>query len=39
MIGERVAHDASGPDMAEDLAMPWADAVVAQAETLMEQVA
>lgn len=31
-IGERVAHDASGPDMAEDLALPWAEAVVAEAE-------
>jgi MioC protein len=39
MLGERVTHDASGSDMAEDLAMPWADAVVAQAEAQMEQVA
>lgn len=39
MLGERVTHDASGPDMAEDLAMPWADAVVARAKALMEQVA
>lgn len=31
-LGERVAHDASGPDMAEDLAFPWAEAVVAEAE-------
>lgn len=27
-VGERVAHDASGPDMAEDLALPWAEKVV-----------
>lgn len=27
-IGERVVHDASGPDMADDLAMDWADATV-----------
>lgn len=30
-IGERVAHDASGDDMAEDLAFPWAEEVIAQA--------
>ena len=30
-VGERVTHDASGSDMADDLAMPWADAVVAMA--------
>lgn len=36
-IGERVAHDASGDDMAEDLAFPWAEAVIAEAgETLGE---
>jgi len=34
-IGERVAHDASGPDLAEDLAFPWAEAVVAKAEDLL----
>ena len=28
-VGERVAHDASGSDMAEDLAFPWAEAVIA----------
>lgn len=33
MLGERVTHDASGPDMAEDLALPWAEAILAQAET------
>jgi MioC protein len=27
-IGERVTHDASGDDMAEDVALPWAEAVV-----------
>lgn len=30
-IGERVAHDASGDDMAEDLALPWAAAVIERA--------
>jgi len=30
-IGERVAHDASGSDMAEDVALPWAEAVIAEA--------
>jgi MioC protein len=30
-IGERVAHDASGPDLAEDLAFPWAEAVIEEA--------
>lgn len=27
MVGERLTHDASGPDMAEDLAFPWASAI------------
>lgn len=27
--GERVAHDASGDDMAEDVAFPWAESVIA----------
>lgn len=31
MVGERVTHDASGPDMADDLALPWADALMAEA--------
>lgn len=31
-IGERVTHDASGSDMAEDLAFPWAAGIVALAE-------
>lgn len=36
-IGDRVIHDASGSDMADDLAMEWADAVVELArETLGE---
>ena len=30
-LGSRVTHDASGPDMAEDLAMPWIDDILAQA--------
>lgn len=29
-VGERVAHDASGSDLAEDLAFPWAEAVIAE---------
>lgn len=33
MIGDRVTHDASGPDLAEDLALPWAEAVIAEAAT------
>lgn len=32
LLGERVTHDASGDDMADDLAYPWAEAVVALAE-------
>lgn len=31
-LGERQTHDASGPDLPEDLALPWAEAVVALAE-------
>jgi MioC protein len=31
LLGERVTHDASGPDMAEDLALPWVDGIVALA--------
>lgn len=34
MLGERVTHDASGSDMAEDIALPWADAMVAEALAL-----
>lgn len=29
-VGERMAHDASGDDLAEDVALPWAEAVVAK---------
>jgi MioC protein len=39
MLGDRVTHDASGPDMADDLAMPWAEAVVALAETALDEAA
>ena len=31
LIGTRMTHDASGPDLAEDLCFPWAEAVIAQA--------
>lgn len=33
LLGERVVHDASGSDLAEDLALPWAREIVALAET------
>ena len=32
-LGERPTHDASGTDLAEDLALPWAEAVVGLAQT------
>ncbi|WP_323778918.1 flavodoxin domain-containing protein [Leisingera sp.] len=36
-LGERIVHDASGDDLAEDLAFPWAEAAVAiAAEKLSE---
>lgn len=38
-IGERVAHDASGPDLAEDLAFPWAAEAIALAEGRIEEAA
>ncbi|WP_071675574.1 flavodoxin domain-containing protein [Nioella nitratireducens] len=38
-IGERVVHDASGSDLAEDIAFPWAEAVVAQASEHLGQAA
>jgi MioC protein len=38
-IGERVIHDASGPDLADDLAMPWADASVELARARFEEAA
>lgn len=28
LVGERITHDASGSDMADDLALPWADEVL-----------
>lgn len=31
-LGERITHDASGGDMAEDIAFPWAAQIVALAE-------
>jgi len=30
LVGERVTHDASGSDMADDLALPWVEAVLAE---------
>jgi MioC protein len=39
LLGDRVTHDASGPDMAEDLAMPWVDGVVALAATRLNRAA
>ncbi|MCR4268189.1 flavodoxin domain-containing protein [Nitratireductor sp. ZSWI3] len=38
-IGERVTHDASGSDMAEDLAFPWAARIVALAEEKIGEIA
>lgn len=38
-VGERVAHDASGSDLAEDLAFPWAESVIAEAEGAMGEAA
>ena len=29
MVGERGLHDASGPDMPEDIAVPWAHDILA----------
>lgn len=34
-LGPRIAHDASGADLAEDLAMPWASAVIALAQATL----
>jgi len=39
LLGERVTHDASGPDMAEDLALPWVDGIVALAEQRLSRAA
>lgn len=38
-LGDRVVHDASGDDLAEDLAFPWAEAAVTLAEEALFQVA
>lgn len=38
-LGERVVHDASGGDLAEDLAFPWAEAAVALAEETLSETA
>lgn len=38
-IGERITHDASGSDMAEDLAFPWAAQIVALAEEKLGETA
>lgn len=38
-VGERVAHDASGSDLAEDLAFPWAESVIVEAEAAMGEAA
>lgn len=32
LVGERVTHNASGDDMADDLALPWVDDILAQAD-------
>lgn len=29
IVGERLVHDASGDDLPEDLAVPWAEAIIA----------
>ncbi|PTW99939.1 flavodoxin domain-containing protein [Pararhodobacter aggregans] len=31
-VGERVTHDASGADMADDLALPWIDAILSMVD-------
>lgn len=35
VVGPRGTHDASGSDLAEDVALPWSDAVIAAAEALL----
>ncbi|MEM6711366.1 MAG: flavodoxin family protein [Pseudomonadota bacterium] len=30
-LGERAAHDASGPDLAEDMIVPWAEGILTSA--------
>ncbi|MCW1931180.1 flavodoxin domain-containing protein [Pararhodobacter zhoushanensis] len=32
LVGERVTHNASGDDMADDLALPWVDDIIAMAD-------
>lgn len=39
MLGERVTHDASGSEMAEDLAFPWVEAVIALAAARLARAA
>ena len=39
MLGSRITHDASGMDMAEDLALPWADEILKLADAAMSEVA
>lgn len=39
LVGERVTHDASGSDLPEDLAFPWAEDVVRQMEARREEAA
>lgn len=36
-VGDRVIHDAMGSDMAEELALPWADDRIAQAADLFAE--
>ncbi|KAA2314290.1 nitric oxide synthase [Pseudooceanicola sediminis] len=36
-VGDRAIHDAMGSDMAEDLALPWADDRIAQAADLFAE--
>lgn len=38
-IGARIAHDASGSDMAEDLAIPWAQEVISKASEALGEAA
>ncbi|MEL4072406.1 flavodoxin domain-containing protein [Ochrobactrum sp. GPK 3] len=35
-IGERLTHDASGTDMSDDLALPWARRVVSLTKTVVD---
>ncbi|KZY02797.1 MULTISPECIES: flavodoxin domain-containing protein [unclassified Sulfitobacter] len=38
-LGDRIAHDASGTDMAEDIAFPWAEQIVGMADETIGQAA